>query len=375
MVLIAHCEQSRWVFPRAPSSALSLLGPILFLLYINDLPLCTELLALLFADDTTLLASGINLPELIKFVNDELFKIATYFRLNKLALHPQKTQFMLISNSPSAINYTVELFINHNNSPHTSDPNLVYPISRVSSTSTIPAVKFLGIFFDTELNFRYHINHICSKISRALFMLRRCKNFLSTKSLKTLYYSLIHCHLIYGIQIWSCSSPSLTNVLFKKQKAAIRIVCQVKHYAHTESLFKSLEILPLPSLIDFFKIQFMQQYVRGHLPASFNNLWITNEAHRAQATPMVLRNDAEFFIPHSRLTKASLLPYYSFPRIWRDFDLLHPSISILRNKKEFNTDLKHYFIKKLSAVPNCKRLLCPSCSPIIAQNQPLHNSQ
>jgi hypothetical protein len=84
-------------------------------------------------------------------------------------------------------------------------------------------------------------------------MLRRCKNFLSTKSLKTLYYSLIHCHLIYGIQIWSCSSPSLTNVLFKKQKAAIRIVCQVKHYAHTESLFKSLEILPFPSLIDFFK--------------------------------------------------------------------------------------------------------------------------
>jgi hypothetical protein len=59
----------------------SILGPILFLLYINDLPLCTKLLALLFADDTTLLASGPNLPDLIQLVNDELFKIATYFRL------------------------------------------------------------------------------------------------------------------------------------------------------------------------------------------------------------------------------------------------------------------------------------------------------
>jgi hypothetical protein len=346
----------------------SILGPILFLLYINDLPLCTKLLALLFADDTTLLASGPNLPDLIQLVNDELFKIATYFRLNKLALHPQKTQFMLISNSPSALNYPIELFINHNNSSQSPDQNLIYPISRVVSTSSVPAVKFLGIFFDTDLNFRYHINHICSKISRALFMLRRCKNLLSAKSLKTLYYSLVHCHLIYGIQIWSCGSSTSTNVLFKKQKAAIRIVSQVKHSAHTEPLFKSLEILPLPSLISYFKIQFMQQYKWGLLPVSFNNIWVTREAHRAQSTPMVLRNDADFYIPVSRLTQCSLLPYYSLPRIWSEFDQLNPAISILRDKKDFNKELKIHFINKLSSTVKCNRLLCPSCFFFPANN-------
>ena len=67
-------------------------------------------LSLLFPDDITLLPSGPNLPDLIKFVNDELFKITTYFRLNKLALHPQKTQFMLISNNPSAINYPIHFY-------------------------------------------------------------------------------------------------------------------------------------------------------------------------------------------------------------------------------------------------------------------------
>ena len=340
----------------------SILGPILFLLYINDLPLCTTLLALLFADDTTLLASGSNLPELINYVNDELYKISTYFRNNKLALHPQKTQFMLISNSPTAKNASVNLFINNNNSLESPDQNLVHPISRVLSSSATPAVKFLGVYFDTELNFKYQIHHICSKISRALFMLRRCKNLLSSHSLKTLYYSLVHCHLIYGIQIWGCSSATSINTLFKKQKSAIRIVCQEKHFAHTEPLFKSLLILPLPSLVEFFKLQFMQQYVRGLLPVSFNNLWITNEAHRAQATPMVLRNDAEFFIPSSRLAQCSLLPYYSFPRSWRDFDQLNPAISILRNKNEFNTELKTYFIKKLSSALVCNRLFCPSCS-------------
>jgi hypothetical protein len=68
----------------------SILGPILFLIYINDLPLCSKLIFLLFADDTTLLASGSDLPALISFVNEQLYKIATYFRLNKLALHPKK---------------------------------------------------------------------------------------------------------------------------------------------------------------------------------------------------------------------------------------------------------------------------------------------
>jgi hypothetical protein len=77
----------------------SILGPILFLLYINDLPLNSLLNDFLFADDTTLLASGPDLPELIEFVNSEFHKICTYFRQNKLVLHPAKTQFVLFSNS------------------------------------------------------------------------------------------------------------------------------------------------------------------------------------------------------------------------------------------------------------------------------------
>ncbi len=75
-----------------------------------------------------------------------------------------------------------------------------------------------------------------------------------------------------------------------------------------------------------------------------------------------IRNDAEFFIPSSRLAQCSLLPYFSFPRSWRDFDQLNPAISILRNKNEFNTELKTYFIKILSSAFFCNRLFCPSCS-------------
>jgi hypothetical protein len=93
----------------------SILGPLLFLIYINDLPLATLLYPLLFADDTTLLASGPDIDNLFDFVNSELKKIAYFFRQNKLALHPNKTNFILFSNSQVARNTVKALFIDNNN--------------------------------------------------------------------------------------------------------------------------------------------------------------------------------------------------------------------------------------------------------------------
>jgi hypothetical protein len=123
----------------------SILGPILFFLYINDLPLFSLFREFLFADDTTLLASGPDLPELISFVNAEFYKICTYFRQNKLALHPNKTQFMLFSNSRLARDGEISIFVNNNN-PGQNIHSLCHPIERVCSSSKTPAIKFLGVF-------------------------------------------------------------------------------------------------------------------------------------------------------------------------------------------------------------------------------------
>ena len=101
----------------------SVVGPLLFLIYINDLPLATKLFVLMFADDTTLLASGSNLDELYNFVNTELHNLTTYFRLNKLALHPEKTKFMLFSNSNLAKNNEHTLVINNHNLGESPNPS------------------------------------------------------------------------------------------------------------------------------------------------------------------------------------------------------------------------------------------------------------
>jgi hypothetical protein len=266
----------------------SILGPILFLLYINDLPLSSLFYDFLFADDTTLYASGPDLHELVTFVNLEFQKICLYFRQNKVALHPGKTQFILFSNSRDARDSDISIFANNNN-PGYNDPSLCTPLERIQSSSNIPAVKFLGVYFDTELSFKYHVKTICTRVSRALYMLRTCKNFLNENSLKTLYYSMVHCHLVYGNHIWGCANESIISDLYRKQKAAVRIISYSGYRAHTEPIFKRLNILPLPSLIEFFKLQFMQRFIQGHLPPSFNNVWITNEARRSETVSMSLR--------------------------------------------------------------------------------------
>jgi len=133
----------------------SVLGPILFLLYINDLPNCSDILSLLFADDTTLLLSHSDINILTVLVNIEFKKVVDFFRLKKLSLHLQKTKFMVFSNSPLVKDMQINIYINFNNDDE-NIPELISSIDRVHYNDDIPAIRFLGVYFDPQLNFKYH---------------------------------------------------------------------------------------------------------------------------------------------------------------------------------------------------------------------------
>ena len=90
--------------------------------------------------------------------------------------------------------------------------------------------------------------------------------------------------------------------LFKKQKMAIRAINGLKYNDHTEPHFKKLEILPLPSMIDFFSIKFMHRFVQGFLPVSFDDTWTTNAMRREGQNHVCLRNDDNIYIPPARLS-------------------------------------------------------------------------
>jgi len=342
----------------------SILGPLLFLIYINDLPLASLLYSLLFADDTTLLASGPDINDLFDFVNLQLAKITYFFRQNKLALHPSKTNYIIFSTSPTAKNTNRNIFINNNNQ-NQADPRLISQLVRVTGDDGNPTVKFLGIHIDPQLTFKYHVDAISKKMSSSLYFLRAAKNILSKKALTTIYYSLVHSHLIYAIQIWSCCSISLINKLFSKQKNALRIIHNSAYNAHTESLFKLSNILPLPKLVNFFKLQFIHQFIQGYLPSSFTEVWLSNEARRrhleenANLSNYRLRNSDDLYIPPARLSTTEKFPFSCFPRLWSQFE--SNEIKILRSKNSFNSALKKHYINTLQSNYICERLLCPHC--------------
>lgn len=125
----------------------SILGPFLFLLYINDLPLSSKLFTLLFGDDTTLLCSDNNVVSLCEKFNTEFGKVCEFFRINKLALHPDKTKVLFFSTSSKGEG--VDIFCNNNNHGQV-DPALIKKIVRITDKSPILAVRLLGVIFQPK---------------------------------------------------------------------------------------------------------------------------------------------------------------------------------------------------------------------------------
>jgi hypothetical protein len=180
----------------------SILGPILFLCFINDLPNCTDLLTLLFADDTAGLVSGPELRPLMQKANSELQKIAAWFRANKMAVNVSKTKFIIFKpkGKTVALNPGEGVLFNNNDSDE-YDVNKIFELDRIYDENPNPAdrsFKLSGVFLDENLTFNAHCNHVCSKLSQANYIINKVKNFLPRKSSA---HCIIRCfiHICYTV--------------------------------------------------------------------------------------------------------------------------------------------------------------------------------
>jgi len=188
----------------------SILGPFLFLLYINDLPhsINKNNKIVLFADDTSLIISN---PDPIKFRDDAnkiLQHIQEWFNANLIYLNWKKTHFMH--------------FTTKNNPFNTFD--IIYKDKKLT---TVDSIKFLGLTLDNLLSWKKHIEAIVPKLSAATFAMRSVQPFLSLDSLKLIYYSYFHSILTYGIIFWGDTPHS--NVIFRMQKRIVRIMVGVRN--------------------------------------------------------------------------------------------------------------------------------------------------
>ena len=239
----------------------TVLGPLLFLIFINDLPQATELLTLLFADDTTFLVEGGEPQELFARANLELAKASEWFRSNNLTLNTKKTKYMLFSPTPHI--HVPELLLDGS------------PIDRVSSASPEKCVRFLGVWLDDKLSFVHHISRLKSNLNLGLHRLRSSK-FNSTLRVRLqVYYSLFESHLRFGITFYSAAPPPLLESISMLQKAAIRLVANAHYLAHTDPIFERLKVTKFYHLIDQERARLVHKYRHGKLPPSFDQNFLT----------------------------------------------------------------------------------------------------
>ena len=153
----------------------SVLGPILFLIYIADLPNISQILHyILFADDSTLYLSGNSPERLIQIANEELHKLYYWCTANRLTINISKTHYMIFSNKPI---------------PNDLPPMAIKSGFEYRIISRVNNFKFLGIFFDEHLKFNFHTSHLTNKLSQISSMLLKVSKFLPSHILKILYYA------------------------------------------------------------------------------------------------------------------------------------------------------------------------------------------
>jgi exonuclease III len=288
----------------------SILGPLLFLLYINDLPglIRDTSKPTIFADDTSIIFTHTNYSDLKHEIVTVTNKINKWFEVNSLILNFEKTHFMHFVTKP---NLAVDFQISY----------------KTDIISTTNSTNFLGLTLDSSLTWKLHIEHLSSKVNSACYLIRSLRSIISRKNLKIIYFSYVHSIMTYGIIFWG--SSSLSEVIFKLQKRVIRIMMHVDNRQSCRELFKKLNILPLQS-----------QYILTLLLFVVKN--IDKFKSNSEVHPINTRHKLDLFIPTVKLSKYQKGAYYSGTKI---FNQLPQNIKSLSGDiKKFKTALKKFLL-------------------------------
>ena len=200
----------------------------------------------------------------------------------------------------------------------------------------VRCTKFLGIFIDEDLDWSDHIDYVAKKISSGAYAIRAAKHILSAENLKSLYFSLVHSHLIYGNMVWGSAYQCKLNKLVKLQKKCVRYICKLPYNERTSPHFKKLGI---PKLSDIFNIQlgkFMYAFSTGHLPQTLRCLFVLNaEIHQHHTRH---RYDPHVVSRANNLVSKSFI--HAAPKVWLT---LPPDLKSCNTIKCFNRNIKKYF--------------------------------
>ena len=309
--------QIKWGVPQG-----STLGPLLFLLYINDLVNCTSATSYLFADDTCFSFSASYTTKLIGDINSELNKVYHWMKANKLRINAQKS---------------TALFIPSKTNKHIHNIDVLYNGAKIN---VCKSAKYLGVHIDRDLSFKPHTQILQNKLSRSLGIMFKVKTFLPKYALSQLYHAMFNSHLLYCITIWTSTYSTYLNSIRILQNKVVKLLADIDWRHSSSSAYKSLGILKLDDMIKLQTTLFVHSHYNNKLLPNLQSYFTYVNACHSYATRWQAC-ELNYHIPRFRSLKAQRSIKYMGVKIWNSIPL---EIRKLHSKK-FKKSLKEFYLK------------------------------
>ena len=299
----------------------SILGPLLFLIYINDLAAVSNTtMPLLYADDTSIFVSHRNLNILIGNLNDDLMNYSIWFQTNKLSINVKKSNFILFAGNKKYDSEQIKLHIYNEE------------IIKVSTTC------FLGILIDDKLSWREQVGFVCKKITKSLGILRKIRDFVHTSCLLTLYYTLIYPYLTYCNIVWASTFPSYLQNILLLQKRFVRLATFSKADVSSAPLFFKLQLLTSYdiNILQICTFVFKVNHKTDNLPHGFRYYFVNNSQVHSYSTRQVMK----LHLPLYKTSRGQFAIKYRAVIMWNNYvHLIDSSLSLFRYKKNLKNAL------------------------------------
>ena len=296
----------------------SVLGPLLFSLYINDLPLYIDGSCELFADDNSIHTSHSSLSSVSSNLQESVNRLVDWTHLNHMSLNPQKTKCMCITTRQKRQKQTTSL------------PSIC--ISN-ETTDEVKSHKVLGITIDNNLSWSDHISLLCKKVSQKLFQLSKIKHFLDVHARKLFFHAHIQSLIDYASTLWDSASANILKPLESLYKRAIKLIL-LKPNSLTTSDYTSTDILPLKLRLEYNKAVMMHRVMTGKAPPNIRKDFPLNVVNHSKRLVLPL--------PRIDLFKSSFK--YSGANCWNN---LSASLKTIHSQQSFKILLKMHLMYKI----------------------------
>ena len=304
----------------------SVLGPLLFLIYVNDMQHAVPLLdVIMFADDTNLFISGSDYKPLFVKMNQQLKLIDDWFAANKLSVNTGKTKFTLFCSKLVEENLPLKL-----------------PDLQIGDKKLIRSryTKFLGVLIDENLTWNKQIQTLENKVSSQIGIISRARKFLNNDAMKLLYHSFVNPYMNYGNVVWGSVPKTKLKKLHNLQKRAIRIVTYSPRYAHSRPLMVSKKVLNVFEINIYKMIMIMHSVYNEKAPCC-----LTSNFHKITHKYPTRRSfsDLQYFqFDTCKHNKFNLLN--RGPRLWNRFTKCLPALPSAKNPKHL---VKNFLLSDL----------------------------